>query len=534
MSRVKKIALVQPNMKWINWNWKTSWDIHPMNLCLLGAMIRKDYDVTIVDGNSQDYTPEQFKKIIQDLKPDLVGLTLLTNEYWESAHLGAKYVKEIDPNIITVIGGVYATVSYKTIHKDTNFDYICVGEGEYVFPELLQYLNGAADFPKNGFLGRKNGEAADPNKLQRAPFIQNLDVLPYPAWDMVDYAAYTNMVGKVTVDHPYLYPYTRMMTSRGCPIGCSFCEVELITGGPFRYRSVDNVIKELEWLKKDYGIKSFMLDDDNFFINRNRTKEFCKTLIDKKMNLSWKAHAVAVFHMNDEIIDLMADSGCCSVALAVESGTERVLKDIIHKPVKLDAARKVSKKIKERGMDLINNFIIGFPTETWAEIRQTFAFAEELDPDYAKFFIATPLEGTDLAKMAMENNLIATHADTTGQMKDMNWSTSQILSNEWTVEDITIMRAYEWERINFRTAKKREKMAQMMGITLDELEALRKNTFASVLANLDKIREMKKGGNGHKTVEVEHHGDHRSPGAQTYPGVEMTREKASAPVSFGF
>src|SRR3989338_1781199 len=518
MSGVKKIVLVQPNMKWIDWNWKTSWDVHPMNLCLLAAMIRKDYDVTVVDGNAHDYTPEQFKKIIEDLDPDLVGLTLLTNEYWESVHLGAKYVKEISPDIITVVGGVYATVSYKTIYNDKNFDYICVGEGEYVFQELLQYLNGRGSFPPAGFLGRKDGEQTIPDKLQRAPFIQNLDALPYPAWDMVNYGEYSNKVGKVTVDHPYLYPYTRMMTSRGCPIGCTFCEVELITGGPFRYRSVDNVIKELQWLQADYGIKSFMMDDDNFFINRPRVKEFCNKLIDLKMNLSWKAHAVAVFHMNDEIIDLMARSGCCSVALAVESGTERVLRDIIHKPVKLESARHVSMKIKEAGMDLITNFIIGFPTETWEEIRQTFAFAQEIDPDYAKFFIATPLEGTELAKMAMENNLLATHADTSGQMKDMNWSTTQIVSNEWTPEDITIIRAYEWERINFRTQKKREKLSKMMGITLDELEGLRTSTFKSVQDNLMKMREKKNGhgNNGSKTTEGEHHGEHRAPGAQTY------------------
>ena len=534
MSRIRKIALIQPNMKWINWNWKTSWDVHPMNLCLLGAMIRNDYDVTVIDANASDQTPEQFKKIIEDLKPDLVGLTLLTNEYWESAHLGAQYVKEVNPDIINVIGGVYATVSYKTIYADTHFDYICVGEGEHVFPELLKYLNGLGEFPSAGFLGRKDGEHTQPDKVRRAPFIQDLDILPYPAWDMVNYHEYVNRVGKVTVDHPYVYPYTRMMTSRGCPIGCTFCEVELITGGPFRYRSVDNVIKELQWLKKDYGIKSFMMDDDNFFINQKRVKEFCMALIDLKMDLSWKAHAVAVFHMNEEIIELMARSGCCSVALAVESGSARVLKDIIHKPVKLDSARKVARKIKDVGMDLICNFIIGFPTETWEEIRQTFAFAEELDPDYCKFFIATPLEGTELAKMAIENNLIAKHADTTGQMKDMDWSTSQIVSNVWTVEDITIVRAYEWERINFRTPAKREKLARMMGITLEELEALRKNTFKSVQDNLRKLARKKNGSGRDDLVEavVEHHGDHRSPGAQTYPGVQLVQEKA--PVSFGF
>lgn len=532
MKRMKKVVLVQPNMKWADWNWKTSWDIHPMNLCLLGAVIRDTYDVVVVDANLEDYTPEAFKKVILDLKPDMVGLTMLTNEYWEAAHLGARFVKEVDPGIVTVIGGVYATVSYKSIYSDQNFDYICVGEGEEAFPGLLRYLNGEGPFPPQGFLGRKDGEVTQPDLLQRPPFIQDLDALPYPAWDLVDYSKYTYMVGKVTVDHPYTYPYTRLITSRGCPIGCTFCEVELISGGPFRYRTVANVIRELDFLKKNYGIKSFMLDDDNFFINRKRVKEFCRAIIERKMDLQWKAHAVAVFHMNDEIIELMAQSGCCSIALAVESGSERVLKEIIHKPVRLDDARHVSKKIKEAGMDLLTNFIIGFPTETWAEIRQTFAFAEELDPDYAKFFIATPLEGTILHKMAAESNLLMAHTDTSGQMKDLDWSTSEIQSNEWTVEDMTILRAYEWERINFKTPKKREKVASMMGITLEELDTLRKDTFASVRANLMKLNQLQNVQNGSGAVDTEHHGDHRSPGAQSYPGVDLNRAKT--PVSFGF
>ena len=141
LRNIKRVVLVQPNMKWMNWNWKTSWDIHPLNLCLLGAMIKDDYEVEIVDANLENYTQEQFKKVILDLNPDLVGLTLLTNEYSEVAHIGAKLIREIDHKIITVLGGVYATVSYKAIYEDSNFDYICVGEGENSFPKLLKYLN---------------------------------------------------------------------------------------------------------------------------------------------------------------------------------------------------------------------------------------------------------------------------------------------------------------------------------------------------------------------------------------------------------
>jgi len=527
MKKVTRIALVQPNMKWMDWNWKTSWDIHPLNLCLLGAMIKEDYQVTVIDSNLENHTPEQFKKIISDLSPDLVGLTLLTNEYSSVVHLGAKLVREVSPEITTVLGGVYATVSYKAIYDDTNFDYICVGEGEHTFPKLLSYLNENDVFPKEGFLGRKDGELNDPNKVSRT-LVEDLDALPSPAWDLVDYSRYTQRVGKVTIDHPYTFPYTRLMTSRGCPVGCTFCEVEVISGGPFRYQSPEKVLKELEIFRTQHGIKSFMLDDDNFFVNRKRVKVILKAMLEQKIDMEWKAHAVPVFHLDDEIVELMAKTGCRSVALAIESGSERVLKEIIRKPVKLAQVRHVCKKIKEMGMDLVANFIIGFPTETWAEIRQTFAFAEELEIDYSKFFIATPLEGTILHDMVVENNHLASDSDTSGQMRDLNWSTSKILSDEWTGDDLTVLRAYEWERINFSTPGKRRKLASMLGINEEELGKLRKDTFSSVASNIIKNHQQKTPG---QKITTDHHGDHRSIGAESYPGVKLDKGE---PVSFGY
>ena len=529
MKKINKVVLVQPNMKWMNWNWKTSWDIHPLNLCLLGAPIKDDYNVTIVDANLENYTPEQFKQVIVNLNPDLVGLTLLTNEYAEVAHIGAKLIREVNPEIITVLGGVYATVSYKAIYSDSNLDYICVGEGEYSFPELLNYLNGKSKFPKEGFLGRCEGELQDTSKVVRT-LIEDLDTLPSPAWELVDYSCYTKRVGKITLDRPYTFPYTRLMTSRGCPVGCTFCEVEVISGGPFRYQSPERVIQDLKLFKSEHGIKAFMIDDDNFFVNRKRVKVILKAMLEEKIDLEWKAHAVPVFHLDDEIVELMAKTGCRSVALAIESGSERILKDVIRKPVKLDQVRHACKKIKEVGMDLVANFIIGFPTETWDEIRQTFKFAEELEIDYSKFFIATPLEGTILNDMVMENNLMAAHSDTSGQMTDLNWSTSKILSSEWTIDDLTVLRGYEWERINFGTPERRKKLANMMGITGEELAKLRKDTFASVSANIVKNYSYKNP-NGKADVDVDHHGDHRSIGAETYPGVKLDKGE---PVSFGF
>ena len=113
-------------------------------------------------------------------------------------------------------------------------------------------------------------------------------------------------------------------------------------------------------------------------------------------------------------------------------------------------------------------------------------------------------------------------------MKDLNWSTSQILSDEWTVDDLTVLRGYEWERINFGTPERRKKLASMMGITEKELAKLRKDTFSSVTANIIKNNCHE---NSIGMVDVDHHGDHRSIGAESYPGVKLDKGE---PVSFGF
>jgi radical SAM superfamily enzyme YgiQ (UPF0313 family) len=114
-------------------------------------------------------------------------------------------------------------------------------------------------------------------------------------------------------------------------------------------------------------------------------------MISREYNLKWNDPATAIFTLDDEMLDLMKESGCQYLGVAIESGNKRVLKEIVHKPVDLEEAKKTVRKIKERGIDVAANFIIGFPGETWEEIRDTLRFAEELNPDYVRIFIATPL-----------------------------------------------------------------------------------------------------------------------------------------------
>lgn len=474
MGEVRKVALVQPNLRWCDWNFKTMWVVVPDNLCLLAAAIENDYEVKVLDANFNDWSPEEYQRQLTDFQPDVVGLTMMTTEYARTVHLAAELTRSCLPHATIILGGIYATMNHETAIEDQNIDYLVRGEGDHLLGELLEYLSGREELPKVGLVFRDNGRIVIQD---RVPFIEDLDALPLPAYHLIDYPNYINSHQRFSVDAPRRLPYARMRTSRGCPIGCSFCQVEHITGKKMRTRSVENVIAELKWLKETYGVKSVLFNDDNLILNKDRAKKLFRAMIDEKLDLTWNATAIAIFALDEEILDLMKESGCQYLDIAVESGVPRILKKIINKPVDLDYARRMVAEIKKRGMDLVANFIIGFPTETWSEIRTTLRFAEELAVDYIKIFIATPLPNTRLFDMVRERNLFVDGID---PVNDLNWSTSIVKSEEFTPQDLAFLRAYEWDRINFSNQTKIDRILKMMSISEEELWDIRRKTMDSV------------------------------------------------------
>jgi radical SAM superfamily enzyme YgiQ (UPF0313 family) len=419
-------------------------------------MIRDVAEVTIIDAYKYDMSEHEFIKKIKELKPDIVGITVLFDQYGDSGHRVAQLVKKINKNIKTVIGGVYATTNNDKVAKDKNIDAVVSGEGEYILRYLvLTYLLGRWDY-RFGLDALK---------------ITNLDVMPKPSYDLIKYLDYANSASRKSVDSPRGFPYARIMTSRGCPIGCSFCQVETIAGKDFRARSADNVLDEIQWLKETYGIKSLIFDDDNLLYDKKRASEIFYGMIDRKLNMPWVSIGLAVFKLDRELLRLMRLSGCEYIAVAIESGTQRVLKQIINKPISFDYAKEMVKCAREQGIYVAANFIVGFPTETWDEIRSTLRFAEELNTDYSKIFHAVPLPHTRLWNLCEKENVLP------DKKNEFVWSKGNINTKEFSSNDLTVLRAYEWDRINFTDPIKRERTRLMMNITEDELDKIRKDTL---------------------------------------------------------
>ncbi len=470
MEKKDKVMLMYPNFDWTDSMARTKWHIHPYNLGLLASMIRDEYDVSIIDAGMENFSKDEFAKMIRETKPNVLGISICTNEYINSGLIAAEVAKENNPETKIFAGGVGVTTNPNSLMKSNYIDGVIIGEGEHVFKGLCDFLRKDGSFPDKGALYKKDNRIIGSEKFD---FLQDLDSLPLPAYDLVDFMGYATTIQRESVDRPRKMPYARTITSRGCPYNCCFCEVASISGRKVRFRSLEKVTEEIEWLIKNYGIKALSFDDDNLTVNKDRAKKLFKTMIERKYDLKWNNPSTAIFTLDDEMLDLMKESGCSFLGTAIESGVQRVLTDIIHKPLNLEDVKGTMKKIKERGIDVSSNFIVGFPGETWEEIRQTFRYAEELDPDYCKFFIATPLPNTELSRIAKEKNIFKNDFDFNKHL----WTDGQIDTSEFRHQDLKILRAYEWDRINFSSENKRKKIAQMMDISEDRLNEIRKETL---------------------------------------------------------
>jgi len=465
-----KVLLVVPNFKWSDWDRNTLWHFIPYNLCLLASMVKDMCEVEILDANLMNLTEIDFQSKLKSLKPDIVGITVLMDQYAPSGHKAASLVKAYNKNVTVLMGGVYATISPDLALEDSNIDYVVIGEGEYILSELIGFFMGRNSRPEKGISFRLNGKIVNTG---HSDYIENLDNLPLPAYHLIDFDKYARNAFRKSVDAPKKYPFARLMTSRGCPCGCVFCQVEGISGKKFRYRSAENVLDEIEWLKKEYGVKSLIFDDDNLFLNKKRTKSIFQGMIDRKLVMPWSPIATAIFALDEKIIKLMRASGCEYIDVAIESGCERVLKDIIKKPLDLEHAKKMVRIAKKEGIYVVANFIVGFPTETWDEIRETIKFAEDIDVDYIKLFAAIPLRNTKLWDLCEKEGIFKKGFI----WSDVRWSSGQIETSEFSANDLTILRAYEWDRINYTDPIKRKRTAKMMGITEEELNVTRRKTL---------------------------------------------------------
>jgi anaerobic magnesium-protoporphyrin IX monomethyl ester cyclase len=274
-------------------------------------------------------------------------------------------------------------------------DYIVLGEGEQNFAQLVNAIEAGTDIGSIGGVGyRTHGDVKITPAL---PLNPDLDALPFPARHLIPQERYYTVLAKKT-------PITTMMTSRGCPYQCIFCDRPHL-GKQFRYRSAQSVVDEMQ-LCEEMGIGEIFIYDDTFTVNRQRVLDICRMIRERGLSIGWDIRA-HINTMNDEVLDALAASNCLRIHYGVESGNEEIMK-VIRKGLNLDKTKEMFTKTRQRGMDTLGYFMIGNPDETREQAMETIDFACNLDANFIHLSVATPFPATDLYRLGFERGLFTT------------------------------------------------------------------------------------------------------------------------------
>lgn len=401
----------------------TGHEVPPQPLIYLGAYLRQNnFKCKLLDANALALTIDETVQQILSFASKYVGLTSPTMLISTAGKI-AKKLKEQNANIIIMVGGPHiSALPERTMVLYPDIDIGILGEGEVTLIELLSALESKEDISSvKGIIYRENGNF---KSTPPRPFIKDIDILPFPAWDMLPDLLKHYQQSAVRIDR---LPNISIVSSRGCPFRCIFC-ARNVFGNTMRTHSADYIIKMVKYLIKEYKIKSISFEDENFVIYKKRLMEFCNRLIDEKIDITWDC-ASNVNAVDSQILALMKKAGCWQINYGIESGSQRIL-DFIKKGIKLEDIERALKMTKEADIITKGYFIIGHPTETRESIQQTVDFIKRISLDFFQMSFMIPLPGTELYAIA----------DKYGEFKNdwdnMNIWTPLFIPHGFTKEDL--------------------------------------------------------------------------------------------------
>ena len=386
-----KALLINPKMS-SGWH---PYLMTPIGLCYLKAYLVKEGfpEVKVVDMGGLKV--ESIREIINAESPQIVGITTFT-EARGNALRAVAIAKEVNPQVKTILGGVHATIMYQQIMENyPAVDIVCRGESERTIVELFQALSSGDDLRKvRGIVYRQDGEIVVTEEREKT---KDLDALPFPNYDDLDLTKY-----KVTYGPWKGKPMASIITSRGCPFSCSFCSSHSVWGN-WRSRSVGNVLDEIEWLVSQYGYEVILIGDDIFTINKERIKEFCQGVLDHGFHIGWHVSTRADC-VSPELLELMREAGCQTIAFGVESGSPTILKNL-NKKEKIEDVVNASIWCRKAGIKATFNLIAGSPGETRATIEETRNLIKKARPASLIVCLMRIYPGTALWQQAKDEGL---------------------------------------------------------------------------------------------------------------------------------
>jgi radical SAM superfamily enzyme YgiQ (UPF0313 family) len=378
---MKHIVLIEPKNERINIFSK--YEMPRLGTILLATIMKnKGYNAEVLFMRKKDV-------LAREMNPDLVGISTITatapNAYALADHYRAK-------GIPVVMGGPHVTFLPEEALQHA--DYVIMGEAEQSFPIFVSALEGKLSFSEVPGLAWKDGESVRKNTIGKP--VSDLDDIPVTDFSVL-----------VTKEYKFKNPFARtkipIQTSRGCPFDCNFCTVTQMFGKKYRYRSMENILSEIE--KYDPKKHYFFFYDDNFTANRKRAKALLEAMIERKLGFNWSTQVRCDIAKDTELLDLMKKAGCSALYIGFESVDPESLVEM-KKNQTVEDIEYAIREIRKRNIHIHGMFVLGFDSDTPKKTKATVDFAIRNKIDTVQFSILTPLPGTEFHKKATQEGRV--------------------------------------------------------------------------------------------------------------------------------
>ena len=354
--------------------------VPPLGLAYVAASLRAHgHEVRILDAAVQGWSWDRFESELRQTRPTVLGLSAMT----PVADIAARAARIARPHVRHIIlGGPHPTAVGAAVFDDMpELDAAVVGEGEAVAPALLEWLAHGSGPPPPGVRA--------PGAPFRAADVPELDRILPPARDLLPMDRYR-----------YLFAtrpgFATMVTSRGCPFHCTFCD-KSVSGSRWRARSAADVVDELTSLVVDHGVGFVNFYDDNFTLRRSRVVQICEEILRRGLDVEWKCEG-RVDGVDLPLLRLMRRAGCRTIAYGVESGNQQTL-DLLRKDVRVEQAPAAFAATRAAGIRSLAYIILGAPGEDRAAVERTISFCHQIGADYVQFSTLVAMPGTPLFAM---------------------------------------------------------------------------------------------------------------------------------------
>ena len=399
----------------------------PLGIAYIAAAVRQGgHPAEILEAHALGLSGESIREKIESMRPKVVGISCLTPQ-WSDVQAAARIAKTVNEKIVTVVGGPHVTALPEETAADPSVDIAVIGEGEETIQDICNTVAAGGDLSSvKGIALEIGGNVV---RTGPRPKITDLDSLSFPAHDLLpDPATYNPLPTWGRRGH-----FSSILSGRGCPYYCSFCDVTAQQGKQYRLRSAGNIVDEMEWLNKDYGISMFSFRDPSVVCHRKRLLEICRLIRERGLDIVWNCNSRAD-EVDLEMLVAMKQAGCYLIKYGIEVGNAEMIKSI--KRMEKTQVEQAVSDTRRAGISPHGYFMFGFSDETEATMEETAVFARKLDLDSAGFMILVPFPGTrEFERYQSEGRLL------TKEWREYDYMNKPVYRNANVTSD-QIMRAH--------------------------------------------------------------------------------------------